>query len=414
MKFSAYPLDAKIIQNLSALKFFRPTDIQFKTIPHILRGEDILAVAQTGTGKTAAYLIPVLQSLIKSNKKTKQNGVRALVMVPTHELAIQVDEVFKKISKGSGVSSMAIYGGIDQFPQIEQLQLKTDLVIATPGRMFDLRSQGALELDKVTTLILDEADLMLKKGFLKDIKDLIRYLPKRKQTLFFSATIDRSIKKQAYELIHKNAIRIQISPNNPVAKNIYHQTTRLEMEDKRFFLERIVRENHEAKIIAFVRTKVRAERVKKAMERVNIQSLSIHSDKSQLEREDILKDFKTGKTKLLIATDVSARGVDIPNVDIVVNYDIPDIAENYVHRVGRTGRGKNKGYAISFCSETEIELLEDIEFYLGAKIEEIEIDRFEYQNTLDFSKDSRGIDWKTLTMKAIEADRPLKKKKKKK
>jgi ATP-dependent RNA helicase RhlE len=264
------------------------------------------------------------------------------------------------------------------------LKKGVDILIATPGRLFDLRSQGHLILNAVQTLILDEADQMLKLGFIKDIQDLMQRLPKKRQTLFFSATIDEEIKELAYSLVHK-AIRIQISPKDPVNKNIDHGVSFVEMDDKRFFLERLLKENPDKKFLVFVRTKVRAERVVNAMERVEIFSKSLHGDKEQKVRSEILDEFRAGKLKVLVATDVSARGIDIPDVDYVVNYDLPEIAETYVHRVGRTGRGVKRGRAVSFCSSEEKNLLDAIEKWMDKKIKTFEISKEDYEMTLDFS-----------------------------
>lgn len=394
MKFEDYSISSEIKKNIEKLGFRRPTDIQYKAIPPILKGEDVLAIAQTGTGKTAAFAIPVIHKIQKAKKERQTNGILCLVMVPTHELAIQITDVFVSISENTGVITTCIFGGIEQEPQIELLQKGVDILVATPGRMFDLVSQGHLKLQMIETLILDEADHMLDLGFIKDIRDLIRFLPGKRQTLFFSATINDKIKKLAYSLVTK-PIRIQISPKNPVAKNIDHSVAFIEMDDKRAFLERLVDENPESKILVFVRTKVRAERVKKAMERVEIKSNTIHSDKDQKERTSTLNEFKNGTVKLLIATDVSARGIDIPNVDFVVNYDLPEVPENYVHRVGRTGRGSKKGKAVSFCSSEEKEILEQIEGFLDKEISVLEIDKNDYRETLDFTKDT-DYNWKKL------------------
>jgi len=394
MKFEEFGLDAKIIKSIEQMGYKRPTDIQFKAIPAILKGEDVLAIAQTGTGKSAAFVVPVLQLLQKKRRNKEHTGVRCIVMVPTHELALQITEVFKQIGKYTALRFTAIYGGVDQTEQVNRLQEGTDVLIATPGRLFDYLNQGHLKVYNAEMLILDEADHMLDLGFFKDIEDLIKYLPKNRQTLFFSATIDKKIKKLAYSLVRK-PIRIQISPKNPVAKNIDHSVANINMDDKRFFLERIVKENPDKKILVFARTKVRCERVLKAMERVEINSVTIHSDKTQDERNKAMTAFKSGEVKLLIATDVSARGIDIPNVDYVVNYDIPEQPENYVHRVGRTGRGKQKGYAVSFCSEEEIDLLTEIEKYVGQAVDVTELDRNEYADTIDFSSETSN-DWKSL------------------
>lgn len=386
MKFSQYSFSPEIKSNLEDLGFKRPTDIQFKAIPPIMKGEDVLAIAQTGTGKTAAFAIPIIDKLHRNKKTKKAEGIKAVVMVPTRELAIQITEVFQEIGKKTKVSSFCVFGGVEQGPQIAKLQEGIDILITTPGRMFDLVNQGYIYLRDVETLILDEADHMLDLGFIKDIQDLIKYLPKKRQTLFFSATISPRIKKLAYSLVTR-AIRIQISPKDPVSKNVDHSVGFIKMDDKRFFLERFIKDNPDSKILVFVRTKVRAERVFKAMQRVDIKTLTIHGDKEQKDRLTALEDFKSGRTKVLIATDVSARGIDIPNVDYVVNYDLPDVDENYVHRVGRTGRGVNKGIAISFCSEEEKVMLNEIEEYLGKKIVVMEISKEDYSTTIDFSED---------------------------
>ena len=329
-------------------------------------------------------------------------------MVPTRELAIQITAVFQELGKGTKVKSLCVYGGVEQDPQIQKLEAGIDVLVTTPGRMFDLVSQGHISLDKIDTLILDEADQMLNLGFYKDIVDLIRFLPKNRQTLFFSATIDQKIKKLAYSLVNKAAIRIQISPKNPVSKNVTHAITFVEMDDKRFFLERILKESETLKFMVFVRTKVRAERVKAAMERVGIVVGTIHGDLEQKDREIVLKKFKTGEELVLVATDVSARGIDIPDVDYVINYDMPDQPENYVHRVGRTGRGRNKGQALSFCSEGERVLLKGIEEYITVPIEVLEADKKLINETILFSDDGTN-NWKALMQKDVE-EKKLKRK----
>jgi ATP-dependent RNA helicase RhlE len=413
MKFEQYSISFELKKNLEHEGFRRPTDIQFKAIPPILKGEDVLAIAQTGTGKTAAFAIPVLHKVQTEKKEKKRNSIYCLVMVPTHELAQQITKVFNNLSKNTGVKTLGIFGGVEQEPQIKSLESGVDILVATPGRLFDLVSQKHLKIDNIKVLILDEADHMLDLGFINDIKDLMRHIPEKRQTLFFSATINPKIKKLAYSLV-RNPIRIQISPKNPVAKNVEHSVAIIEMDDKRAFLERLVDENPDSKILVFVRTKVRAERVKKAMERVQIEGETIHSDKEQSERTKTMENFKSGKLKLLIATDISARGIDIPDVDFVVNYDLPEVSENYVHRVGRTGRGTKKGRAVSFCSSEEKEILEEIESFLDKEIMVMDIDKNAYRETLDFTKDTDN-NWKKL-IKENEKEQQayLAKKKKKK
>lgn len=414
MKFDDYSISHELKKNIAELGFKRPTDIQFKSIPPILKGEDVLAIAQTGTGKTAAFAIPIISILQEMKHSVRyEEGIKCIVLEPTRELALQVTEVFQKMAKGTKVETLCLFGGVDQAPQVDKIAKGVDILIATPGRMFDLIYQKHLKITGVEILVLDEADHMLDLGFIKDIQDVKKFLPKFHQTLFFSATINEQIKKVAYSLV-RNAIRIQLSPNDPVAKNIKHSVAFVEMDDKRFFLERVVNENPESKILVFVRTKVRAERVKSAMQRVGIESETIHGDKEQLDRLSVLDKFRSGEVKILIATDVSARGIDIANVDYVVNYDLPDVPENYVHRVGRTGRGMQKGLAVSFCATEEKPILDEIEGFMGKKIRVLELDKQEYNETIDFSKDTTNYDLNALLKEAEEFESSKKKTKKKK
>jgi ATP-dependent RNA helicase RhlE len=412
MKFDDYRIAPEIKRNLEALDFKRPTDIQYKAIGTILKGEDVLAIAQTGTGKTAAFVIPIIHLLHVRKASARVEGIKCVVMVPTRELAIQITEVFETIGKHSRVKIFSVFGGVEQGPQIARLEKGIDVLVTTPGRMFDLVSQGYIKLDKVEILVLDEADHMLDLGFIKDIRDLMKHLPRKRQTLFFSATINENIKKLAYSLVNSSAIRIQVSPKDPVAKNITHSVAFVAMDDKRFFLERLIRENIDSKILVFVRTKVRAERVLKALERVGIISKTIHSDKDQQDRLDVMQQFRSGTLKILIATDVSARGIDIADVDFVVNYDLPDVAENYVHRVGRTGRGTKKGLAVSFCSPEEASMLAEIEAYVTKSITVLEINKREYTETLDLTHDS-GDKWKATMVEIEQAEKWMRKKAKK-
>lgn len=412
MRFEDYSIATEIKQNLGAMGFRRPTDIQFKSIPPILKGEDVLAIAQTGTGKTAAFAIPIVHRLHASKQSGRSEGIKCIVMEPTRELALQVTEVFQSIAKHTRVKILCVFGGVEQDPQIARLEKGIDILVATPGRMFDLVSQGHIRPNTVDILAVDEADHMLKLGFLKDIRDLIRYLPKKRQTLFFSATINEEIKKLAYSLVNSSAIRIHVSPKDPVSKNIQHAVTFVAMDDKRFFLERFITEHPGSKILVFVRTKVRAERVHKAMERVGIATLTLHGDKDQQERLTALEQFRAGAAHVLVATDVSARGIDIPNVDYVINYDLPDVAENYVHRVGRTGRGDKKGQALSFCSPEENPLLAEIEQYLTKRIAVVEIDKNTYEETLRMTQDVPDK-WKDVLADIEEAEKWRKGKKKK-
>ncbi len=396
MKFEKYHISEAIKQNLAKLGFKRPTDIQFKSIPSILKGEDVLAIAQTGTGKTAAFAIPLIDKIHREKSSKRDGGIKVLVMEPTRELAMQIGDVFAGIARHTRVKPFALIGGVEQDAQMKKLQEGIDILIATPGRMFDLIHQGYISLERIEVLVLDEADHMLDLGFIRDIKYVKKMLTRKHQTLFFSATINPEIKKLAFSQVKSTAIRIQISPDDPVSANVSHAVAFVEMDDKRFFLERFIRENPASKIIVFVRTRVRAERVAKAMERVLIPSITIHGEKDQDARTEAMRKFRQGECNVLIATDVSARGIDIPDVNYVINYDLPEKAENYVHRVGRTGRGVNKGVALSFCSEDEKERLQEIQQFLHKEIEVLKIGKKDYSRTLDFFQKNTGADVQAL------------------
>ena len=390
MKFDTYHISSSIKRNLTDLGFKRPTDIQFKAIPSIMKGEDVLAIAQTGTGKTAAFAIPIIDKIHRTKKSKQSWGIKCIVMVPTRELAAQIGNVFDQLSKHTKTKAFAVYGGVEQDPQIKKLGDGIDVLVATPGRMFDLVSQGVINLKQVDTIVIDEADQMLDLGFIKDIIAVKKKLFQKHQTLFFSATINKEIKKLAFSQVKSSAIRIQISPDDPVSKNVSHFVMFVEMDDKRFFLRRFINDNPKARIIVFVRTRVRAERVAKALERGNINSATIHGEKDQKDRTDVMNRFKSGEMNILIATDVSARGIDIADVHYVINYDLPEKSENYVHRVGRTGRGVKKGIAISFCSTEEKELLDAIQGFLNKKIEMIPISKKEHDDTLTFANETES------------------------
>jgi len=391
MKFDKYQISDQLLRNLNDNGYFRTTDIQFKSIPSILKGEDVLAIAQTGTGKTAAFAIPVIERIDSRKASKRITGVRCLVMVPTRELAQQIGEVFNSLAKHTKVKSFAVYGGVEQDPQILKLQAGIDILIATPGRMFGLIRQGFLDVQKIDTLILDEADRMLGLGFLEDVRAIKRKLIHRHQTLFFSATINPEIKKLAYSQVRANAIRIQISPDDPVSKNVTHFVMFIEMDDKRFFLADYLRQNPDGKFIIFVRTRVRAERVAKALERAEMQSLTIHGEKDQSGRTEALASFRAGDCRVLIATDVTARGIDISDVTHVINYDLPEKAENYVHRIGRTGRGFNKGIAVAFCSPLERPLLKEIETLIAKKIDVLKVSKGDYEVIKAVEDDSLSL-----------------------
>ena len=394
MKFNDYRIDPKIKSQLEYMGFKKPTDIQYRCIPHILNGEDVMAVAPTGTGKTAAFVIPIINQLLKS--KRKGAGIRVLILVPTRELAKQIADVIDLIAIKTGVSCLGLYGGVEQDSQITALEKRLDVLVTTPGRMFDLISQGFIKLDRIECFVIDEADLMLDLGFNRDIQDVLKFLPKRRQTLFFTATVNKKIKALAYDVV-RNAIRIHISPKNPVSKNVQHAVSFVEMDDKRFFLENLLKEFQDGKFIVFARTKVRVERVVAAMKRVGVATEALHGGLEQKNRFSILDRFRKGETNILITTDVACRGIDVPEMDYVINYDLPDNPENYVHRCGRTGRGNKKGHAISFCAENEKSLFIDIENYTGNEIERFEISPSDYKDIV--SDSGTEDDWRGMISK---------------
>ncbi len=395
MKFEHYHISPEIKKNLRILGFVRPTDIQFKAIGSILKDEDVLAIAQTGTGKTAAFAIPIIDRIHRYKTSKRAYGIKCIVLAPTRELALQIGEVFKSIANHTRVKVFTLHGGVEQDTQIARLQDGIDVLIATPGRMFDLIHQQVIRLDSISTLVLDEADHMLDLGFIEDIKYIKKMLKRRHQTLFFSATINDDIKKLAYSQVKSEAIRIQVSPKDKISKNISHFVMFVEMDDKRHFLGRFLEDHPDGKVIVFVRTRVRAERVAKAMERADIAAVSIHGEKDQAARTTAMQSFRDSESRILIATDVSARGIDVPDVDYVINYDLPEKPENYVHRVGRTGRGVNKGEAISFCSSEEKELLVAIEDFIRKPIEEIKVSKKGYAEVTSV-EDRAAMDLKAL------------------
>ena len=374
MKFDKYDFCEEIQENLNAMSYFRTTDIQFKCITPILNGEDVLAIAQTGTGKTAAFGIPIINMIHEQKMRYKDDSLKCLVLVPTRELAKQIGSVLAKISANTLANTYAIYGGVEQDPQISQLQSGIDVLVATPGRMFDLIHQQHIDVSTVQTLVLDEADHMLDLGFIEDIDSIKRKLKQRHQTLFFSATINPKIKKMAYSQIKSSALRIQVSPENMVSKNVTHYVCKVEMDNKRHLLTHFLQEHPESKVLIFVRTQVRAERVGAHLQKQNIVFLNFHGGMEQNLREQSLQAFRDNKAKVMITTDVSARGIDLADINYVINYDLPDEAENYVHRVGRTGRGFAKGEAISFSSPEESAKLKAIQDFIKTEIPELQVD----------------------------------------
>lgn len=401
MLFEGYGFVDRLQSNIESAGLRRPTDIQYRAIPVALRGDDLLAIAQTGTGKTLAFALPVIEMLAREPKGRTEYAPRAMVMVPTLELARQIYTVFTRMAKGTGVVPFCLVGGYTIEEQVKALPERVDVVVGTPGRVHDLARNDYVRFDALRVLVFDEADRMLELGFRDDIDRLLRMMPYRRQTLFFSATIGPEIKRLAHRLV-RDAIRIEIAPETRIPATISHSLVEVPSDKKRFLLERIIVQHKDQKVLVFVRTQVRVERVVKALERVGLTAIKMHGGLERSERNEALSHFVDGEERIMVTTDVSARGLDIPGVEVVVNYDMPSEAETYVHRVGRTGRGKNKGVAISFCSEEERSRLAEIEGLLGGKLPRVRMPVEEDMAEIDFLGGIES-DWKTLIEKDREA-----------
>ena len=343
-----------------------PTPIQEQAIPPALEGRDLLGCAQTGTGKTAAFTLPILQLLTAETRRGKR-PIRGLVLTPTRELAIQIDECCRDYARYTDLRHAVIYGGVSQHPQTEALRRGVDLLIATPGRLLDLINQGFISLADIRFFVLDEADRMLDMGFIHDIKRILPLLPKQRQTLFFSATMPPSIASLAASMLD-NPIRITVTPPASVVETIRQEIRFAEKAEKKDLLIRLLREREEGSVLVFSRTKHGADRIARILTKAGIEARAIHGDKSQGARERAMNDFRSGACRVLIATDIAARGIDISELPLVINYDLPEVPETYVHRIGRTGRAGCEGMAISFCSEEERPLLKDIQKLTGLSL----------------------------------------------
>ena len=366
MTFSDLKLSEPLLVALGELGYDSPTPIQQQAITPILEGRDIFGCAQTGTGKTAAFALPVLQQL---HLKPKTNSaIRALILAPTRELAIQISENIHAYSKYVRVPHVTIFGGVSQKNQERELRKGADIIVATPGRLLDLMNQGLVRIDKVEHFVLDEADKMLDMGFVHDIKRIITKLPVQRQTLFFSATAAPEIMKLANSLL-KKPVNISVAPVSSatplVEQSIYYVTK----ENKRSLLKYVLTNNSVEHALVFTRTKRGADRVAKELNKSGIRSEAIHGDKSQGARERALKGFKSRSIRVLVATDIASRGIDVDKLSHVINYEIPEVAETYVHRIGRTGRAGSSGKAISFCTHEEMPYMKDINKLIKQKIE---------------------------------------------
>lgn len=359
MTFQTLGLHTSLLEAVSSQGYTTPTPIQQKAIPVILKGRDILAGAQTGTGKTAAFALPVLQ-LLRDKDLTATKQPNVLILAPTRELAAQIGESILGYSQGQRVRTTVVFGGVNINPQINRLRQGVDIVVGTPGRLLDLANQQALDLSKIEILILDEADRMLDMGFIHDIRRLIKLVPRKRQTLFFSATYSQEIKKLADTLL-VNPELVEVARQNTSAETVDHTMYKVPKSRKRDVLSHLIEDGNWNQVLVFTRTKHGANRLCQQLERSGIQSVAIHGNKSQLARTKALADFKAYKVRVLVATDIAARGLDIEKLPHVVNYDLPNVPEDYIHRIGRTGRAGSTGMAISLVDPSEESFLRAIE-----------------------------------------------------
>lgn len=386
MKFADLGLSKPLLDAIELQGYDTPSPIQRKAIPEVIQGKDVMAAAQTGTGKTAGFTLPILHRLSNTPKpQGKGNQARALVLTPTRELAAQVAASVETYGQNLKIKSTVVFGGVKINPQMQRLRGGVDILIATPGRLLDLHSQNAIQFDKLEVLILDEADRMLDMGFIHDIRRIIKLLPKKRQTLLFSATFSNEIRQLAKTIVYK-PVEVSVSPPNSTVDTVKQKLIAVEKTDKSQILTRLIKENDWFQVLVFSRTKHGANRLAKQLNNRGVEASAIHGNKSQGARTRALAEFKANKVRVLVATDIAARGIDIDQLPHVVNFDLPQVAEDYVHRIGRTGRAGASGEAISLVSHDEFKQLNDIERLIKKTIPRETLDNYEPQNQLPQSK----------------------------
>ena len=366
MTFQELQLLPSILRAVGEMGYECPSPIQAAAIPHVLAGRDLIGCAQTGTGKTAAFAIPILQRL-QGRIGREHKTIRALILTPTRELALQIQENFTQYGKYLPVRTAVIFGGVGQTPQIEAVQAGVDVLVATPGRLMDLRNQGHIDLTKLDMFVLDEADRMLDMGFIRDVRKIISWLPQKRQTLLFSATMPREIAELSQTLL-KDPIRVEVTPQSSTVDAIRQKLYRVEQAEKKNLLQEVLRDESLTSVLVFTNTKHRANRVAELLNGAGIPAMAIHGNKSQSARVLALSSFKEGTIRALVATDIAARGIDVSGLPCVINFELPNVPETYVHRIGRTGRAGRPGLAISFCNREEEAYLRDIEKLIGKKV----------------------------------------------
>jgi ATP-dependent RNA helicase RhlE len=380
MSFKQLDLIEPILNALQTEGYEHPTPIQKASIPVILNGHDLLGCAQTGTGKTAAFALPIIQKLSLSNRNQgNPRKVKALIVTPTRELAIQIDESFANYGKNTSLTHAVIFGGVNQNPQIGQLKSGVDVLVATPGRLLDLHNQGYIHLGNLEIFVLDEADRMLDMGFIHDVKRIIKLIPAKRQTLFFSATMPNSIMALANSIL-TNPKRVEVTPIATTAETVHQDLYYVDTANKKDLLIHTLQNREIESALVFTRTKHGADKVVKFLSKENIKAEAIHGNKSQNARQRALQNFKDRTTRVLVATDIAARGIDIDDISMVINYEIPNIPETYVHRIGRTGRAGLSGKAISFCDLEERAYIKDIHKLIGLEIPVVEDHPFPMSN----------------------------------
>jgi ATP-dependent RNA helicase RhlE len=380
MLFEDLSLSKSIQKAVYELGYLEPTPIQEQSIPPILQGRDLIGCAQTGTGKTAAFAIPIIHQLhriVGSSKKIKQ--IRCLVVTPTRELAVQIGQNFDQYGKYTNLTTLTIFGGVSQVPQVDILKHGVDVLIATPGRLLDLNKQGFIDLDNLHCLVLDEADQMLDMGFVNDVKKIVKLTPNNRQTLLFSATMPMAIRELA-EMFLKDPVSVTVSPVSSTAEKVEQRVYFVDKSEKRNLLHHLITKENLSDVLVFSRTKHGADNVVKALRKKGVAAEAIHGDKSQNARQRVLEAFKAKEVGVLVATDIAARGIDIDQLPFVINFDLPNIPETYVHRIGRTGRAGNGGIAISFCGKDEAPYWKDIQKLIKVDVEVVKDHPYQWQD----------------------------------
>lgn len=387
MLFTDLKIIKPILDALNKEGYEKPTPIQAQAIPHLLEGKDLLGTAQTGTGKTAAFAIPILQNLHHQN--TKNHQIKALILTPTRELAIQIEESFKAYGRHLPLKTLVIFGGVKQGAQEQALKKGVDILVATPGRLLDFINQGIISLKNLEIFVLDEADRMLDMGFVHDVKRVVKLLPPKRQTLFFSATFPKEIQELANSML-RNPVKVEVAPISSTADTINQSIYFVEKDDKLDLLTHILQDEKLDQVLVFARTKHGSDKIARKLHKDNISAEAIHGNKSQNARQTALSNFKNKKTRVLVATDIAARGIDIEDLKYVINFELSDVSETYVHRIGRTGRAGAEGTSISFVDGLDLVNLKNTEKLIGKKIPVVKSHPYHTDNLVEQKRDSNN------------------------